>query len=185
MARCPQHGSRLGAQGGGGLGLRALVHRAGVEELGDAEVEHLGELAFVRVVREEDVVRLEVAVDDPPPVRLDERAADLTDEPLDRRERHRALVDRARERAPLDVLHRDVRDALVDAVVEDLHDVHAAQLGRRLRLAMEAREHPFAPSQVRVDELDGDGRPERGVLGAPDRAHPPSSERGDQAVAIG
>ena len=125
-------------------------------------------------------------MDDAEPVRARQRAAHAGQDLRGSRRGQRAVGREAlRERLTLEALHRDVRDALVDAVVEDLHDVHAAQLGRRLRLAMEAREHPFAPSQVRVDELDGDGRPERGVLGAPDRAHPPSSERGDQAVAIG
>ena len=51
---------------------------------GDAEVEHFDEVGLARPVGEDDVVRLQIAVDDALLVRLLERAADLPQD-LERR----------------------------------------------------------------------------------------------------
>ena len=86
----------------------------------------------------DDVVRLDVAVDDPVAVRERERAEDLP-RVVDRdRDRRRAVADeQLLERPPVEVLHRDVVSALGPAAVEDRDDVRVVQPGRALRLAPE------------------------------------------------
>ncbi len=54
-------------------------------------------------------------------------------------------------------LHGDVGHAVVDAVVEDLDDVGAAQRRGGLRLALEALEHLRAAGDLGVDELIATG----------------------------
>ena len=70
-----EHGARLGA-------AREPLFARGRLDLRDAEVEHLGDLVVVvRRADEEDVLRLQVAVDDARVVRALQRAADLPDDP--------------------------------------------------------------------------------------------------------
>ena len=93
------------------------------------------------VRREEDVVRLQVAVDDAGRVRLRERARRLRDDlrHLGRGERP-ARDDRVRERLALEVLHDDVRQPLrAHAVVVDVDGVLRLELGRGACLDLEAR----------------------------------------------
>ena len=72
--------------------LRVLASSA----LGDAEVEHLDEVApRPRAVGQVDVRRLEIAVDDPLVVRLLERAADLPEDAVDALGRERAAASSA------------------------------------------------------------------------------------------
>ena len=101
VVRRPEHRARLGAArqallSGGGLDLR------------DAEVEHLGDLVVVvRRSDEEDVLRLQVAMDDTRVVRALQRAAHVADDP-------RRLAERKRSE-PLDALVERLAD-------EQLHD---------------------------------------------------------------
>ena len=92
--------------------------------------------------RDEDVRRLEVAVDDPLLVGVLDRLADRHEqlEPLARREL--LLVAVLGDRHALDEFHDEVRPAVVGrAGVEDLGDVRVVHQGQRLPLGLEAGEH--------------------------------------------
>jgi hypothetical protein len=119
------------------VGRRAgLFGRRGVDPLGEAEVEDL----HVPVVRHEDVVRFEVAMNDVAAVRRGEPARDL-EPPLDRLPlRDRRAVELAAQRLALEQLGDRVGDPLVRPEVEDREDVRMRQRGDGLGLALEARE---------------------------------------------
>ena len=136
VERRPEHGA------GARRALRALL--VGVAaHLGDAEVEDLHERRVVVVrLREEDVVRLDVAVDDARRVRAAERLAALRQDVDGLVQRDRARRGgRGLQALAVEELHRDVRRAVLErAVVEDLHDVARPELRGRLRLGVEAAE---------------------------------------------
>ena len=108
----------------------------------DAEVGHLQPrlVGFDLLVgRDEDVVRLDVAMDDPVPVREAERLEQLLGIGDRRFDRERAARhDQLLEAAALDHLHGDVVRALGLAAVVDGDDVRVGEAGGRLRLAPEA-----------------------------------------------
>src|SRR5207245_6262075 len=133
--------------------------------------EHLGDLAIV-VAHEEDVVRLQVTVNDAEPVRLGERAANLRDDRVDLARVHPPDArDSLAEVLAVEELHRDVRRAFAYAVVEDLHDVRAAELRRRLRLALEALLRLGHMGELPLDEFYGARNVEPEVRCVPDRPH--------------
>ena len=76
----------------------------------------------------------------------------------------------------------DVRRAVVDAVIENLHDVRAAKRGGRARFADEARDRLGFGRDARLDELDGNERMQREMLGHPNRPHASAAERLPQEV---
>ncbi len=152
-------------------GLRVAPVDSGSRGLRDAEVEHFGDLAII-VGHEEDVVRLEVAVNDADAVRFRQRPAHLADDPQDVVGRHSAdTLQTLAEIFAVEQLHRDVRRALKYAVIEDLDDVGTAKLGRSLCLALEARLRFRQLRDLALDELDGAGDVERQVRGEPDGPH--------------
>ena len=106
---------------------RAGPHLA-LGDLGEAEVEHLGEVLQPALGAEKDVLGLEVAVDDARAVRLFERAADLDQDRERALDRHRAFrAHRLVEVLALEVLHHDVERAVLELAVEEhLHRVRVA-----------------------------------------------------------
>ncbi len=168
--------------------LGEILRLAG-DVLDEAEVEHLDHVALVGAIGEEDVARLEIAVDDAEPVGLAQRAADLAGD-----QRHARLVEgalfaeRPMEGAPLDVLHRDVVEVLaVLTVVEDGDRVRVRELGRRRRLEEEALvELGVAIALVLgAQHLERAEPPERRLLGLVDLAHPaPGDHRDDLEAAV-
>ena len=78
----------------------------------------------VFVAAEKQIVRLQIAMNDPESVRAREPLRRLRE---DRRHlgRWQALLpgEACAERLPLEELHHDVRASAVEAVVEDVHDV--------------------------------------------------------------
>ena len=91
--------------------------------------------------RQQDVGRLQVAVDDPGLMRHLHGLGQRDHE----RGRLAGRLRRARESlgqaAPLEQLHREIRAAVMVAHIVDLHDVRVAQARHRLRLALKPR--PF------------------------------------------
>ena len=109
------------------------------EGLRDAEVEELDDLLVVDA-REEDVGRLEVAVDDAGAVGAPERPADLLGDLRRLAQRQAPLaLEPVAEVLAAEQLHHEVGEVAVDAVVEHLHDVRPAQARRRPGLPREAR----------------------------------------------
>ena len=100
----------------------------------DPEVGHLHDALRV----DDDVVRLDVAVDDAVSVRVAQRSEDLArvgDRDRDRAEAARA--DELLQRPSLDVLHDDEVRAVGLAAVEDRDDVRVREAGGVRRLAAE------------------------------------------------
>ena len=155
--------------------MRANSVLVGIEELGDPEIEQLRDA----VGGDQDVARLEVAVDDQVLVGEVDRRADLPEELAAARwvgsfRVVAILVDRL----PLDVLHDEVGAAVLGgAAVEQLGDVRVVEVGEDLALGAEA-----ADDLVRVhaapDELEGDLLLELlvGPLRQVDRAHAAPAE---------
>ena len=115
-----------------------------LEDLGDPEVEHLHDRPRL-VAREEDVVGLEIAVNDAQALRPGEGAAHAGQHQRRRREaEHTLAVEALRQGLAVEAFHGDVGDALVNAVIEDLDDVAAAEPRGGLRFAEEASEHARA-----------------------------------------
>jgi hypothetical protein len=115
------------------VGLVALL----LDLLGDAEV---GEHRAAGPVLDQDVARLDVAVDDALAVREVERRGDLAADAHHLGERASSLLadDRAQVR-PLDQVHQDERAELgIDVDVVDAHDVRVLQLGHPQRFLVEA-----------------------------------------------
>ncbi len=163
-------------------GLRAA-------DLGDAEVEDLRDIddAVLDLLRhEEDVLRLEVAVDDAFAVRGGERAADLAEDRHHAVERERAGLEVLRERRALEVLEHEVGRAVGHhVVVGDADDVRMAEPGGDLGLALEAAQDLFA-GEVGVQELDRDllaGQP--AMRRQEDRAHAATADQGFDRVGLG
>jgi hypothetical protein len=136
-----------------------------VAAAGDPEVGDLGS----RLGVEQDVLRLDVAVDDPVRVGGVQRARDLD------RERH-GLGDRQPpdpadallQRLALDVLEHDERHAVVLARVQHGDDVGVLELRHRARLAAEALDVLDLSADRSGQHLDRHTPLEHGVEGQPD-----------------
>ncbi len=163
-----------------GLQVRLLRD---AEDLGDAEVEHLDDLHAVDP-REEDVGRLEVAVDDARRVGAIDAAGHLPEHVRHlRRGEPTPALQALLQALALEQLHRHEGEPPVRPVVEDLHHVRAAELRRRPRLELEAAEQlPRVRPVGRVDQLDRDGGAQRHVIGEPHLPHGPRAERRAQPV---
>ena len=157
-----------------------LGHLARCAGACDAEVGHLHAALAV----DDHVVRLDVAVDDPVAVREAERREDLP-RVVDRDpERRRAARDeQLLERAPLEVLHRDVVGALGLAAVVDRDDVRVREPGGVLRLAAEALDELLVAGVPVVEDLDRDAPAELLVFGEIDVRHAARAELPDDQVA--
>jgi hypothetical protein len=162
----------------------AIGAGAAVGDLGarDAEVDELHRL-FARDHREEDVGRLEIAVDDPGGVDGVEPLGDLAEEPGDRADREAALARQLRaEVLAVEELHDHVGVAAIDAIVVGLHDVRALDVRHGARLALEAHAGVVVAGGDGVDELDGHVAPELAIEGHPERAHAPRGQLALEAV---
>ena len=112
---------------------------------------------------EQQVPRLDVAMDDAVPVRGVERRRRLL-EPVERlvRRRRPAVAQPVLERAAVEVLHDDERPARPLADVEDRDRVRLAGEARcRERLAREPLPERFVPRVPLGEHLDRDGAAER------------------------
>ena len=89
-----------------------------------------------------------------------------------------------RQALTFEKLHRDERHAVVDPVVEGLHDVGAPECGRRLGLSHEPTEGLLVLRDGRIDDLDRDGGVELEVIGGPDRSHAALAETPGQAELV-
>jgi hypothetical protein len=150
-----------------------------VEDLRDPEVEHLRSLAsrLERIGHEQDVLRLEVAVDDPFRVSRRERCAHLREHEHDAHLLHRPLAgERLEQVGALRQLHRDERLFALDAPVEDLDDVRVHQMRGRLRLSLEAAHDHGVTGQVLLEDLERDGAAALLIEGRVDGGHPALAE---------
>jgi hypothetical protein len=152
---------------------------------GEAEVEHPGpHLARQAVERalQDDVGRLQVAMDDSLLVRGHERLADLARNGECDGDRKRSTVEPIGQRRSLDQLEDQGSDAVRFFQAVDGADVRVIECGERPRFTREARAPFGVGGEVRREDLDRDVAPELVVAGAVDLAHPAGAERGDDCV---
>ena len=87
---------------------RVVSRVAGLAVVDETEVEHLDEVVVIVLLEQEDVARLDVAVDDAERVSFAQRASHLlgdVDGPI--RRQTPALLELFGERSAVEVLHRD------------------------------------------------------------------------------
>ena len=156
---------------GGHVG-RAADHGRGVallEQAAGAEVGHLEHAAL----RQQDVGRAQVAVEDLRLVRVLHPLQDLDD--VVRGARHvQALlaVEHGLQALALDVVHHDEEDALHPLRGQDADDVGVVEGGQEARLLEEVVEVPA----LAVGDLDGHLLVDPGVLGEVDRPEPAGAQ---------
>ena len=163
------------AQDGAGVGL-VLVE---LEPLGQAEVGDLGRA----VGGEQDVGRLEVAVDDPPVVRGLHPSRKQGDHPHRLARRPGALAEPLGQATTLDELQGEVRKPGVLADLVDLDDARVLELGDRPGLGPEPRELIGRGVGSGEDHLEGDIAVEAELAGLVNDAHATASQLLDKLIA--
>ena len=169
----------------------AGLHGAGQPEVGDLDdaVDQVGDAAAGRL-GDQHVLRLDVAVHQAGPVGGGDRGEHL----LDDRQRlvgvePAALDEHVAQRAAADVLHHQVRQAVVGALVVDRDHVGVGQPGDRLGLVGEPGRGswPLGLRRLRrlgrVNDLDGDGALEALVGGGVHGRHATTGDATANAVA--
>ena len=149
-----------------------------LEELGDAEIEEL----HLALAGDEDVRRLEVAVDHQVRMRIGDRVAHLEEDRELGREGESGLRAEAVDRHPLDVLERQVRSAVRrDPAVDQTRDARMLEPRQDLALAFEPQAE-LARAHRRRQQLDRDALLEGtvGTLGEEDLAHSAGADRVQQ-----
>ena len=187
-----------GAQHESGVGLRLRLRRhvaragrgrVGLRELGETEVEDFDAL----VGGDEDVLRLQVAMDDALVMRGGKPAGELhrvreglaDEKPRACRVRSRPLVAGRKpvaQRLALEQLRDDVRRAVVLADVVDIQNVRMVQRGRRARLLLEAGQTPAVPGERGRQHFDGHIAAQAGIADTVDFAHPARPEQSEHFV---
>ena len=147
-------------------GARESARR--LERLRDSEVRQ----HHAPVVVEHDVRRLHVAVHDAALVRMSQGARRFPEHALDVVHRQRLLlIEHILERRALDVLHHEVVEAAFTLDAIDGNDVRMVELGRRLRLLLEALDDMLVHRDVGRQHFDRDFALERQVVREKHGAH--------------
>ena len=175
------------------VGLRRERRDLGADErparngLGQAEVQHLHDVLAAAHLCQEQVRRLDVAMDDACLVRLGERIASLEDVAERLLDGERALAGDLRpEVHSREPLHHDERLAGLRHVdVEDLNGVAALQRSGCARLAGEAVDDLRLADVLGVDHLDRDVLAEIHVPRGEDAAHAARAELALDRVLAG
>jgi hypothetical protein len=108
-------------------------------DLRDAEIENFRDHLAIGPAREEDVARLQVAVNDAPIVSRPERRGNRNEQARDLALGELfAALEMELQIFPLQEFHHQVGCALVDPDVRDVHDVGVLDGGRRLTFVQEA-----------------------------------------------
>jgi hypothetical protein len=167
-------------------GERRLI-ALGARNLRDAEVEDLRALGPLGITRtlDEDVARLEIAVDDACRVRGDESLEHVVDEGADLAERQVLLaLEPVGERLAGELLEHEQMRAVVGLIdAEQTTDERALDGARDLRLALEAFDEIGLHRRSLQQHLDRDLAPVGVVDGSPDFAHASTPEQSGDAVA--
>jgi len=153
-----------------------VIRRLG---LGESKIRQLRQA----VLREQDVRRLDVAVDDSQVVGLGETVAELAGELNRFLQRQGPVAAPVEEAAAVHVLHDQERAIGSAAVVVDLDDVGVVQGRDRLGLGQEAADGCLAAGGLAQDSLDRHLAVEAGVEGQKHLAHATAAERALGLVA--
>jgi hypothetical protein len=152
---------------------RHVRHRIGAR---DPEVDD----ARATISTDDDVARLEVAMDDPLAMRSREAAPRLHEHPHDLRPGPRPRAKPAIERAPIDELHRHERVTVVRVDVVDRDHVRMVQPRERLRLAKQPR--TCSTARPRTQELESDRAAELRIVGLHHNPHSALPSRSEHHV---
>ena len=146
----------------------------GFHEPGDAEVGHDGGIA---PTLEEDVLRLDVAVNHAPGVRVVERQRDLLQQARGIERRQRSLrCETLGQRLAVDVPHHEEDDAVLLVGAVDGDDVGVRELCRGPGFAQEPVAHSRRLGQMRGQHLDRDFPVKIDIDREIDDAHPAATE---------
>ncbi|HNB81428.1 MAG TPA: CoA transferase subunit A [Chitinophagaceae bacterium] len=164
-------------------GEKGLFGKLGLGRLGDAKVNDLGHGATV-LLGDEDVVRLEVAVNDAFLVRVLDGLANLDEQPQPRFGVELVGVAVIGDALALDQFHHEVGAACVRcAAVEHAGDVRMVHQRQRLALGLEAG-HDFLRVHAQLEDLQRDLAAHRlRLLRHPDGAEAAFADRFQQLVA--
>ena len=166
-----------GPEGGAGRGQTRLV--GGLADVDDPEVGEVDEVAG----GQQDVRRLDVAVDDAGPVRRVERVGDLLDDADGPFRWQRAVGgEQGSQVAAPDQAHVDEHALLDHAEVVDRDDVRGVETGGDPGLAAEALADVGIVLVVGQEPLERDRALAHGVEGLVDLAHPAAPEPRPHAV---
>ena len=157
-----------------------LVHR-----LGQPEVDHL-RYGLAVVQTDQDVARLQVAVNDALLVGVLHRLADRREQREPLRDAQAGVVAILRKRDAFDILHDEERPAALGrAAVEHLGDVRMIHYRQGLPLRLEARQDGFRVHS-RFDQFQRHLAANRlRLLGDPDRSHTPFADLFKELVTAG
>ena len=159
-----------------------LVTAADRTDFGQPEIENLR----VAAAGDEQIRRLDVAVDDPGGVRRLERVGDLDRERQQQIDLERAPGDAMLQRRPVEELHDEERAAVLLADIVDGADVGVIQRRRGARLAAESGQGLGIVGEVRRQELQRDEALQPRILGFVDDAHSAAAQLlGDAVVRDG
>ncbi len=153
--------------------------------LGDTEIDDLEDDPAVLELGEEQVGRLDVAVEDAGLVRPDEPEAGLPDEAHAELGRElAAALQELLEVLPLEELHGHVDEARrrVGAGVEDVDDVGRLEGAGEPRLPLEALDHLVVAGHLGTDDLEGHVPARSHVSDLVDGAHAALAEHGEDLV---
>jgi hypothetical protein len=170
-------------------GARERLRRrlVGRDQLGDPEVEQLHEVGVVLALDQEDVARLQVAVDHPALVRRRQRPAHLGDDRPRPRPRHRPLApEQLLQVLPAQPLHHvEALARVAHADVEALDHVLVLDAGGHPRLATEAFDQRRPGDRLGPQDLDRHLAPDLEVLARVHRPHAAAADLRHHAVASG
>ena len=125
---------------------------------------------------DQDVLGLDVAMDQPGPVRGVERIGDLSEQAHGAPGVERVVEDQLLERGPRDQAHGQEQAVVALAGLVDRNDVLVVERRLDLPFALEASPEPGVVAEVRGQQLEGD-HPLQGQLGGlVDRPHATLSE---------
>ena len=138
-----RHVSRRSEQHAGQRERRG-IEEPGVDRTSEAEIEQLD-----AVRREKDVRRLQIAVDDQPPVQRVERGKDGDGRRNRLGWRQRTFLQAIRQRLAFEQLHRQIGLAVVLTNLKELADMRVAHRGGRSRLAQQRGRASADPTPAR------------------------------------
>jgi len=140
----------------------------------EAEVEDL----HASVCGDEDVLRLDVAMNDAPVMGSGETVGDVGSDLQYFPHRQRAVIESHAQGLALEQLRDGVSDAIVLSEIVQSQDVRMRKRGHSPGLALEPRSRRLVGGETRGEDLDGHLASERRVRGAIHLAHPAFAELG-------
>ena len=167
----------VGDRSDGDTGIR-LHHGRGIfaaklAKLRQSEIEHFG----VSVGRDDNVLRLNVAMDDSSLVGGTDRARDLRRDVDDFIDRHRTTRQARAQRLAFNELHRDEVQVVVNADLVNVGDIGMVQRRGCLRFLHEAAQAITASAAAVAQHFDGNLALEIVIEGEINLAHPARAEQ--------